>query len=300
MLPKKSDFMSKGSSIIDYFRITVPYYMPIAMLGVFVGLATSGGVINYNFLLSLASVVALVAAFNTFNGVTDFKIDLINKPYRPIPSGKVSRNFALAYSEFFYIVSLFIAYQLTLQFFQIMLLSSIVTIFYSLPVISLRKRFLISNLSGAILYGVLCPLAGWALMPTNPIPFFILGFTFLFSLSLSMSKDFEDFIGDRVYKIKTIPVVLGVGKAKILSTLMLSLSFAYLIALAALGLIKIQYLLAIITLPAFVMLIRRMYKYHQSFYNSIEDRKFARRIFLMLMGLATLVEFSIGIIAIIF
>jgi geranylgeranylglycerol-phosphate geranylgeranyltransferase len=245
-------------------------------------------------------VVALVAAFNTFNGVTDFKIDLINKPYRPIPSGKVSRNFALAYSEFFYIVSLFIAYQLTLQFFQIMLLSSIVTIFYSLPVISLRKRFLISNLSGAILYGVLCPLAGWALMPTNPIPFFILGFTFLFSLSLSMSKDFEDFIGDRVYKIKTIPVVLGVGKAKILSTLMLSLSFAYLIVLAALGLIKIQYLLAIITLPAFVMLIRRMYKYHQSFYNSIEDRKFARRIFLMLMGLAILVEFSIGIIAIIF
>jgi geranylgeranylglycerol-phosphate geranylgeranyltransferase len=292
--------MSKGSSIIDYFRITVPYYMPIAMLGIFVGLATSGGVINYSFLLSLASVVTLVAAFNTFNGVTDFKIDLINKPYRPIPSGKVSRNFALAYSEFFYIVSLFIAYQLTLQFFQIMLLSSIVTIFYSLPVISLRKRFLMSNLSGAILYGVLFPLAGWALMPTNPIPFFILGFTFLFSLSLSMSKDFEDFIGDRVYKIKTIPVVLGVGKAKILSTLMLSLSFAYLIVLAALGLIKIQYLLAIITLPAFVTLIGRMYKYHQSFYNSIEDRKFARRIFLMLMGLAILVEFSIGIIAIIF
>lgn len=296
---RKSDLMPKGSSIIDYFRITVPYYMPIAMLGIFVGLATSGGVINYSFILSLVSVVTLVAAFNTFNGVTDFKVDLINKPYRPIPSGKVSRKFALAYSGFFYIISLYTAYQLTLQFFQIMLLSSIITIFYSIPLISLRKRFLISNLSGAVLYGVLCPLAGWALMPTNPIPLFILGFTFLFSLSLSMSKDFQDFIGDRVYKIKTIPVVLGVEKAKLLSAVMLSLSFAYLIALAALGLIKFQYLLAIITLPAFVMLTRRMYKDH-SFYNSIEDRKVAKRIFLMLMGLATLVELSIGIIAIVF
>jgi geranylgeranylglycerol-phosphate geranylgeranyltransferase len=290
--------MSKGSSITDYFRITVPYYVPIAILGVFVGLTTSGGSIGYSFILSLFSIAALVAGFNTFNAVTDFKIDLINKPYRPIPSGKISRNFALMYSEIFYAISLLIAYQLTLQFFQIMLLASIVTIFYSIPVIRIRKRFLISNLSGAVLYGLLCPLAGWALMPSNSIPFYILGFTFLFSLSLSMSKDFEDFIGDKVYKIRTIPVVLGIGKAKLLSTIMLSLSFVYLIAIVVLNLIKIQYLLTVLALPAFVLLIRKMYKDHQSFYNSIEDRKVAKRIFLMLVGLAVLVEFLVGIIAI--
>lgn len=289
--------MSRGSSIIDYFRITVPYYVPIAILGAFVGLTTSGGIIDYSFILSLFSIAALVAGFDTFNAVTDFKIDLINKPYRPIPSGKISRNFALMYSEIFYAISLLIAYQLTLQFFKIILLASIVTIFYSIPVIRIRKRFLISNLSGAVLYGLLCPLAGWALMPTNPIPFYILGFTFLFSLSLSMSKDFEDFIGDRVYKIRTIPVVLGIRKAKLISTIMLCLSFVYLIAMVVLDLIKIQYLLTVLALPAFVLLIRKMYK-HQSFYNSIEERKVAKMIFLMLMGLAVLVEFLVGIIAI--
>jgi geranylgeranylglycerol-phosphate geranylgeranyltransferase len=288
--------MSKGNSA-DYFRVTVPYYIPIAIMGIFVGITTSGGTLNYNALLSFVSIAALIAAFNTFNGVSDFKIDLINKPHRPIPSGKISRNFASIYSLSLYIISLLIAYQLTSQFFQITVLASIVTILYSIPLIRLRKRFIISNLCGAILYGLLFPLAGWSLMPTNPIPIYILGFTSLFALSLSMSKDFEDYIGDKVYRVKTMPVVLGIEKAKLLATIMLTLSFAYLIAVSALGLVKNQYISIIITLPGFILLIRRMYKDHQRFYNSIEERRIAKRIFLILMGLAILVEFLIGIIA---
>jgi geranylgeranylglycerol-phosphate geranylgeranyltransferase len=105
--------MTKGSSKMDYFRITVPYYIPIAIMGIFLGIATSGGIFNYNVLLSFISVTALVAAFNTFNGVTDLKIDLINKPQRPIPSGKITRKTASLYSIILYILCLIIAYSLT-------------------------------------------------------------------------------------------------------------------------------------------------------------------------------------------
>lgn len=289
--------MTKGSSKMDYFRITVPYYIPIAIMGIFVGIATSGGVFNYNVLLSFVSISAMIAAFNTFNGVTDFKIDLINKPYRPIPAGKMTRSNASLYSLILYAISLAVAYQLTFQFFQITILTSIITILYSFPLVRLRKRFIISNLCGAVIYGLLCPLLGWSLTPSNPLPIYILVFTFLFALSLSMSKDFEDFIGDKAYRIKTIPVVLGIEKAKLLSTIMLSLSFAYLIIASVSGLIETRYLLVVITLPGFIALIRRMYQDHKRFYNSIEERKVAKRIFLMLMGLAILVEFLIGIVA---
>ncbi len=289
--------MTKGSSTSDYFRITVPYYIPIAIMGIFVGIATSGGAFNFNVLLSFVSISAMIAAFNTFNGVTDFKIDLINKPHRPIPAGKMTRSNASLYSLILYAISLIIAFQLTLQYFQITILTGIVTILYSFPLVRLRKRFIISNLCGAVIYGLLCPLLGWSLMPSNPLPIYILGFTFLFALSLSMSKDFEDFIGDKAYRIKTIPVVLGIEKAKLLSVMMLSLSFAYLVSVAVLGLIEIRYLLVVITLPGFIALIRRMYQDHKRFYNSIEERKVAKRIFLMLMGLAILVEFLIGIVA---
>ena len=289
--------MSKGSSTSDYAKVTVPYYIPIAIMGIFVGIATSGGAFNFNVLLSFVSISAMIAAFNTFNGVTYFKIDLINKPYRPIPAGKMTRSNASLYSAILYAISLTIAYQLTLQFFQITILTSIVTILYSFPLVRLRKRFIISNLCGALIYGLLCPLLGWSLAPLNPLPIYILGFTFLFALSLSISKDFEDFIGDKAYRIKTIPVVLGIEKAKLLSVIMLGLSFAYLVSVTVLNLIEIRYLLLIITLPGFIALIRRMYQDHKRFYNSIEERRVAKRIFLILMGLAILVEFLIGTIA---
>jgi geranylgeranylglycerol-phosphate geranylgeranyltransferase len=289
--------MSKGVSVTDYLEITVPYYIPIAIIGIFVGIATSGGTFNYNVLLSFASITALIAAFNTFNAVTDLKIDIINKPHRPIPSGKITGKIALFYSTILYFISLTIAYFITTSYFQITAITCIITFLYSAPLIRLRKRFLVSNFCGAVIYGLLCPLLGWAINPSNLIPTYILGFTFLFALSLSLSKDFEDYIGDKVFRIKTIPVVLGIQTAKFLSTTMLILSFCYLIVISVLGFIEIQYLLVILTLPGFILLIREVYKDHKRFYNSIQERKVAKRIFFMLISLAALVEFLIGIVA---
>ncbi len=203
----------------------------------------------------------------------------------------------MLYSTILYIASLIVAYQLTIQYFQLTIIFLVLTVLYSIPLIRIRKRLLISNLWGATIYGLLCPLLGWSLLPSNPLPVYILGFTFLFALSLSMSKDFEDYIGDKVHRIKTMPVVLGIEKAKLLATLMLSLSFVYLVIVSVSGLIKVQYLLILITLPGFILLIRRTYQDHKRFHNSIGERKVARRIFLMLMGLAILVEFLIGLIA---
>jgi geranylgeranylglycerol-phosphate geranylgeranyltransferase len=250
--------------------------------------------------LSFVSVSLLIAAFNTFNAVTDLNIDAINKPQRPIPKGKISRKYALFYSFVLYFLSLAIAYLLTPQYFMLTSLTAIVTILYSIPIIRVRKRFLISNFSGAVIYGLLCPLLGWSITPENPIPSYMLGFTFLFALSLSLSKDFEDYIGDKVFRIKTMPVVLGVRAAKFLSSFMLIGSFAYLISASILGLIKIQYLFLILTLPVFILLIMKIYKNHGRFYNSVEERRVARKIFYMLMFMAIIVEFLIGSIAIFF
>jgi geranylgeranylglycerol-phosphate geranylgeranyltransferase len=284
--------------MLKYFEITVPYYVPIALIGIFLGLTTSGGSFNSNVLLSFASASLLIAAFNTFNAVTDLKIDVINKPHRPIPTGRISRKSALVYSFMLYALSLIIAYFLTVQYFELTALTALITIFYSVPIIRIRKRFLISNLSGATIYGLLCPLLGWSLVPSNPIPTYMLGFTFLFALSLSLSKDFEDYIGDKVFRIRTMPVVLGIQTAKFLSSIMLIASFAYLVSISVIGLIKIQYLLLVLTLPAFIVLIRKIHGDQKRFYNSVEERRVARRIFYMLMVMAIIVEFLIGTIAI--
>lgn len=195
--------------MLRYFRVIVPCYVPVALAAMILGLTVSGGFLNTTIIFAAISVVALIAGFNTFNGLTDIQIDKINKPYRPIPSGEISRIKALLYSIFLYSISIFIAYNINQQFFYLTLAMGLLTLFYSLPPIRLRKRVFLNNLSGGVIYGVLCPLLGWALFPTNPIPIFIVVFTFLLAFALSIAKDFEDVLGDKMFEVKTLPVTLG-------------------------------------------------------------------------------------------
>lgn len=280
-----------------YLQVTVPYYIPIAIGGALVGIATSGGSLNLNALIAFLSLAFLVGGFNTYNGITDFKIDLINKPHRPIPSGKITRKKAFLYSIILYAISWYLAYQLTREFFEIILISTVLTTLYSIPIIRLRKRFLINNFVGAIFYGLLCPLAGWALNPLNPIPLFIIAFVFLLALSLSITKDFEDLLGDKIYSNKTLPVVLGPKSSSWLTATTLLISFAYLISAIWLGLIAKQYILTVISIPGFLYLIRKMYMDSNNNHRFSNEKTKSRNLFYVLIGLGVLTEFMIGAIA---
>lgn len=283
--------------ISKYVKVTVPQHIPLALSGLFVGIAASGGLLDFNALLAFISAILLVGGFNTFNGVTDFKIDLINKPFRPIPSGEMRRIQATLYSILLYVIGILIAYYLSKEYFIVYLIGVAISILYSLPLISLRKRFLINSLTVTILYGLIFPLAGWALIPTNPIPIYILTFLFIFGFGLSITKDFEDFIGDKTYDVETVPVRYGIKKSARITSILILTSFVYLMFLVVLNIIKSEFVFSLLMLPPFIYLIRKIYRKPKSFYNSINERSTARRIFLMLMSLGISVEFLIGIIA---
>ncbi len=91
----------------------------------------------------------------------------------------------------------------------IILIAIIITFLYSYKPIYLKKKFIIGNFSGAILYGLLCPLAGWSLYSNNPINITIFFFLFILCIGLSFVKDFEDLLGDRVYEVASLPVIIG-------------------------------------------------------------------------------------------
>lgn len=290
--------MLNSNLLFNYIRVTVPYYIPIAIMGAFLGITASGGIFSYSILTAFLSLGLLVAAFNTLNCVIDVNVDKINKPYRPIPAGKISRKNALIYSLILYASCLISAYQLTLEFFLIILASAILTISYSIPKVRFKKRFLINNLTGGVFYGLLCPLAGWALTPINPIPIYLIIFVFLLSLSLSVTKDFEDVIGDKAYAIKTIPATFGIRNAARLFSILIVFSFVYIMFLVGLHLVKPELIFSVLMLPPFLYLIKKIYQKPKSFYNGIDERSTARRIFFMLIGLGILLELLIGIIAI--
>ena len=190
-----------------------------------------------------------------------------------------------------------IASQLTTEFFIITLISTIITLSYSLPFVRLKKRFLWSNISGAVFYGLLCPLAGWSLIPSNPIPFYLIGFLFLLTLSLSITKDFEDVRGDRAFSVETFPIKIGIKGSVLVTSMSLIVSFMYLIFLITLNLLETKFALILLTIPAFLFLIQKMRSEPKSIYNSISESIGARKIFFMLIGLGIGVELLIGIIA---
>jgi 4-hydroxybenzoate polyprenyltransferase len=153
------------------------------------------------------------------NAAYDAHIDRINKPYRPIPRGLLTRDEASSVAFILYFFALFRAILISYQFFAIVLLISIITIYYSMPPVRLKKRFWVSNITIAFARGMLGFLAGWTIFgdPTDPTPWVIGSILFIYLVGATTSKDFTDVEGDAKYGMRTLPVVYGPKRAALIS-----------------------------------------------------------------------------------
>lgn len=167
----------------------------------------------------VATLMILNAASNCMNAAYDAHIDRINKPYRPIPKKLLTRDEASSLAFVLYFLGLFRAILISYQFFAIVLLITIITIYYSMPPIRLKKRFWVSNITIAIARGLLGFLAGWSIFgdPTNPTPWVIGGILCIYLVGATTSKDFTDVEGDSKYGMRTLPVVYGPKRAALIS-----------------------------------------------------------------------------------
>jgi 4-hydroxybenzoate polyprenyltransferase len=145
---------------------------------------------------------ALMTAFSmnfvySINSWADWKIDLINKPGRPIPAGKLTRRSAFIYCMFLLAVSVI---------FPVIVFKSPATLvlFETLPVLGILysikpfrfKRFLIPAVATTSLILVVPMMTGY-FMNSNDLqilPFFLI--LFLYCLSVIPLKDIEDVTGD--------------------------------------------------------------------------------------------------------
>jgi 4-hydroxybenzoate polyprenyltransferase len=167
----------------------------------------------------VATLMILNAASNCMNAAYDAHIDRINKPYRPIPKGLLTRDEASSVAFLLYFFALFRAILISYQFFAIVLLISIITIYYSMPPVRLKKRFWVSNITIALARGLLGFLAGWTIFgdPTDPTPWVIGSILFIYLVGATTSKDFTDADGDAKYGMRTLPVVYGPQRAALIS-----------------------------------------------------------------------------------
>jgi len=161
--------------------------------------------------LSAALITAGGNALNDLCGITE---DRINKPHRPLPSGRLSPSIARIEMGIFLLAGILLALPLPMPALAIALTAVTSLIFYN---IYLKRVPLIGNLIISALGG-LAFLYGGAAVKVISAPYLIASFAFLFHLGRELLKDLEDSAGDRQLSGSTVPISWGENSARILIT----------------------------------------------------------------------------------
>jgi len=225
----------------------------------------------FYFILLVAATVLITAGGYVINDYFDIKTDLINKG-KVIVGTKIPRRQAMMWHNIFNITGVAIGFFISWKagYFMLgslFLLVSGLLYFYSA---SYKRQFLIGNIIVAILTAMVPLLVVFYEWPAlyryyrinaislpeiNFIFYWVGGFAlfaFLTTLTREIIKDIEDFDGDIAYGRNTVPVVIGVLSAKVVSicliiitVILLYLTWYFFVN----DIITLIYLSAVIVLP---------------------------------------------------
>jgi 4-hydroxybenzoate polyprenyltransferase len=169
--------------------------------------------------IGVAMAAVLNGASNALNQIYDLEIDRVNKPKRPLPSGRLSLGDAWVFTIVAYAVAIALAWFVAPggrhECFWIVLVATAITILYSVPPFRTKRLGIWANVTIAIPRGVLLKVAGWSSVKTivGVEPWFIGAIFGLFLLGASTTKDFADMEGDARGGCRTLPIVYGVRRA---------------------------------------------------------------------------------------
>ena len=201
----------------------------------------------YDFIILVAATVFITAGGYVINDYFDIKTDLINKG-KVIVGTKIPRRQAMMWHNIFNIAGVSAGFYISWKAGNIWLGALFLVVsgllyFYSA---SYKRQFLIGNIIVAILTAMVPFLVVFYELPAlykyytvnaitvpklNFILYWVGGFAifaFLTTLTREIIKDIEDFEGDVAYGRNTVPVVIGVLSAKVVSVSLIFITVALL------------------------------------------------------------------------
>ncbi len=216
------------TSVRTYLELARPFTLVAPALGFFSGAVTAIGAAPAEAwtwtvvepgVIGAAMAAVFNAGSNALNQIYDLDIDRINKPKRPIPSGRLTIGQAWQFTVVAYALTLWLAWLVAPagrhECFWIVAVAVVATIVYSVPPLRTKQRGMWANLTIAIPRGVLLKVAGWSAVKTviGTEPWFIGAIFGLFLIGASTTKDFADMEGDAQGGCRTLPILYGVRKA---------------------------------------------------------------------------------------
>lgn len=242
---------------------------------------------EFTFFLLVVATVLIAAAGYIINDYFDVKIDYLNKPKQMVIGKSIHRRHAMVLHIFINLIGLSIAAYVALHIKHPMLIlfqlvSAALLWYYS---VSFKKQVLTGNLiiasltalvpftagyyEEAVMFDYLTDITGQAenpflienlsslLFSIKYLLYWVVGysaFAFLLTFIREIIKDMEDIEGDKAFGGKTLPIVFGIDKAKIVAQLitvvtLLCILFVEAIQFMAKDWISLAYFVVLITAP---------------------------------------------------
>lgn len=203
----------------NYIRLMRPVNSTMMGIAVIAGFLIAHGLtFSDKVLYGIATAFTLTAASMVINDYYDREVDKLNRPDRPIPSGSVSPNEALAYAFMLGGIGLAIAFLTNLTAFILALIFFAIAIAYNT---SGKRLGLLGNTMVAVC--VAAPIIyGSALIEPikiSALSLILASMVFLSTVGREITKGIADVEGDISRGARTVPIVMGAKKAAYIAAL---------------------------------------------------------------------------------
>jgi len=186
--------------MISWLEITRPHNSAMAALGVAIGGLLVLKAASLPLLMAAAAAFLITGAGNAVNDYFDVECDRINRPRRPLPSGRMSMRGALALTLLMFGSGIAISAAINWACFLIAVLNSLLLVLYSF---NLQNKLLLGNIAVSYLTGSAF-IFGGAAAGDLALPGILAALSALASMARELVKDLEDVEGDRLSFMKRI------------------------------------------------------------------------------------------------
>ena len=208
------------STVKAYIALTRPSNVLITFISVLIAAGLAGSIQPLaNVLLACISASFITIAANAINDFFDIEIDKVNKPFRPLPSGKISPDSARIFSLSFFVAGIFLSVFIHWNCVIVAVGASILLYFYSAR---LKRTVLWGNLTVSIISAFAFIYGGLAVNRIKGAIFPAI-FALLMHLGREIVKDIQDQDGDKIANANTLPLAYGVTTAKTVVTITFAL-----------------------------------------------------------------------------
>lgn len=224
-----------------YIEIIRPYTSFLSAFGVFVGAVVAGSGFSLALLMAVLASFMISGAGIILNDYYDLKIDRINAPERPLPSGRIKKKSALLFAASLFVAGIAMAFTINTYCLGIAVLNTILELIYA------KKLKQIAILGNAVDSWFVAStfIFGACLSMDFSVVWILSIIAFLANMGREIFGDMEDIKGDRAMELHTLPIIVGNRISRITGSFFILAA----VALSALpyyfGLLNLNYLATI-------------------------------------------------------